>query len=73
MNLSSLLSEYAKDKPVRVGLIGAGKFGSMVLAQAQHIRGMHIAAVADLDIEKTKAAFARVGWDTKSCFAASQS
>ena len=73
MNLSSLLSEYAKDKPVRVGLIGAGKFGSMVLAQAQHIKGMHIAAVADLDIEKAKIAFARVGWDTKSCFAASQS
>ena len=73
MNLSSLLSEYAKDKPVRVGLIGAGKFGSMVLAQAQHIKGMHIAAVADLDIEKAKTAFARVGWDTKSCFAASQS
>lgn len=73
MNLSSLLSEYAKDKPVRVGLIGAGKFGSMVLAQAQHIKGMHIAAVADLDIDKAKTAFARVGWDTKSCFAASQS
>ncbi|MGC6474897.1 MAG: NAD(P)H-dependent oxidoreductase [Candidatus Puniceispirillaceae bacterium] len=73
MNLSSLLSEYAKDKPVRVGLIGAGKFGSMVLAQAQHIKGMHIAAVADLDIEKAKTAFSRVGWDTKSCFAASQS
>ena len=71
MNLSRLLAEYAKDKPVRVGLIGAGKFGSMILAQAQHIEGIHILAVADLDIEKAQASFARVGWDTKNCFARS--
>ena len=38
MNLSTLLEERAADgHPVRIGLIGAGKFGSMVLAQARHI------------------------------------
>jgi predicted homoserine dehydrogenase-like protein len=71
MNLSRLLAEYAKDKPVRIGLIGAGKFGSMILAQARHITGIHIMAVADLDMDKAQASFKRVGWDIKNCFARS--
>ncbi|MBB5390046.1 MULTISPECIES: NAD(P)H-dependent oxidoreductase [unclassified Herbaspirillum] len=63
MNLYSLLRERAAaGRPVRVGLIGAGKFGSMVLAQAQHIEGMHVVGVADLNVEKTHAALNRVGW-----------
>lgn len=63
MNLYSLLRERAAaGRPVRVGLIGAGKFGSMVLAQAQHIEGMHIVGVADLNVEKAHASLARVGW-----------
>ncbi|OWY28170.1 NAD(P)H-dependent oxidoreductase [Herbaspirillum robiniae] len=63
MNLYSLLRERAAaGRPVRVGLIGAGKFGSMVLAQAQHIEGMHIVGVADLNIEKAHASLDRVGW-----------
>lgn len=57
MNLSFLLAEYAKDKPVRIGLIGAGKFGSMILAQARHIAGIHIMAVAELDMDKAQASF----------------
>src|SRR4030095_15095539 len=48
--------------PVRVGLIGAGKFGSMILSQARHIEGMHIVGVADLDVSKARASLARVGW-----------
>ena len=58
-------------KPVRVGLIGAGKFGSMILSQARHIEGLIISAVADLDVEKAKESFNRVGWDTSNCFATS--
>ena len=43
MNLSSMLNARKKQqKPVRVGLIGAGKFGSMILSQARHIQGMII-------------------------------
>ena len=60
-----------QQKPVRVGLIGAGKFGSMILSQARHIEGMIISAVADLDVEKAKESFSRVGWDTSNCFARS--
>jgi predicted homoserine dehydrogenase-like protein len=63
MNLSSLLMKRAAaGRPVRVGLIGAGKFGSMVLAQAQQIAGLHVVGIADLDSARTRAALARVGW-----------
>ena len=49
MNLYQLLLARAEmEKPVRVALIGAGKFGSMFLAQAQRTPGMHVLGVADL-------------------------
>lgn len=64
MNLSAMLAErHAEGRPVRVGLIGAGKFGSMVLAQARTIPGYHIVGVADLDAGKARASLERVGWD----------
>jgi predicted homoserine dehydrogenase-like protein len=63
MNLASLLAERAAaGRPVRMGLIGAGKFGSMILAQAQHIEGLHVVGVVDLDVGKAKGSLARVGW-----------
>jgi predicted homoserine dehydrogenase-like protein len=67
MNLSSLLLQRsAAGRPVRIGLIGAGKFGSMVLAQAQRIAGLHVVGIADLDPAKARAALARVGWPEDS-------
>jgi predicted homoserine dehydrogenase-like protein len=64
MNLSTFLAErVAAGRPVRVGLIGAGKFGSMILAQAKYIAGYHVVGVADLDVGKAKASLERVGWD----------
>ncbi|ODN69537.1 NAD(P)H-dependent oxidoreductase [Methylobrevis pamukkalensis] len=66
MNLSSLLlARAAKGRPVRVALIGAGKFGSMVLSQAQKIDGLHMVAVADLNVGKAREAMARVGWPSE--------
>ena len=63
MNLFTKLQERASaGRPVRVGLIGAGKFGSMVLAQAQWVSGLHGVGVADLDVGKARASLARVGW-----------
>ncbi|SLN26751.1 hypothetical protein AQS8620_00805 [Aquimixticola soesokkakensis] len=63
MNLHSMLAERAANgRPIRVGLIGAGKFGSMVLAQARKIPGYHIVAVADLDAGKARGSLARTGW-----------
>ena len=63
MNLHTRLLARATDKPVRAGLIGAGKFGSMFLAQAPFIAGLHVTAIADLDPERARAACRAVGWD----------
>jgi predicted homoserine dehydrogenase-like protein len=49
-------------RPVRVGLIGAGKFGSMVLAQAPSTPGIEVAAIADLAPDRAREACRRVGW-----------
>jgi predicted homoserine dehydrogenase-like protein len=65
MNLQSLLAARVEaDKPVRVGLIGAGKFGSMFLAQAPGIKGLDIALICDRNIERAKLACNNVGWDS---------
>ena len=64
MNLYALLQKRLGDggRPVRVGLIGAGKFGAMFLAQAAKVRGIEVAAIADLSPERAKSACRAVGW-----------
>lgn len=63
MNLFSLLQKRAAEgKPVRVGLIGAGKFGTMFLSQARRLEGLHLLGVADLSPERAKASLGRAGW-----------
>jgi len=65
LNLHALLATRAEaGKPVRVGLIGAGKFGSMFLAQAPFIAGIDVTVIADLDPERARAACRTVGWDS---------
>ena len=71
MNLHHLLRQReAAGKPVRVGLIGAGKFGTMFLAQALRTPGLHLMAVADLSPERARAALARTGWPAERIAAA---
>ncbi len=63
MNLHRKLLQRAEaGRPVRVGLIGAGKFGSMFLAQARLTPGLHVMAVADLAPGEARRALARTGW-----------
>ena len=63
MNLYAKLQQRAaQGKPVRVGLIGAGKFGSMYLAQVPRTPGVHLAGIADLSPDGARANLARVGW-----------
>ena len=63
MNLARMLSaRAAQGRPIGVGLIGAGKFGTMFLAQARATPGMHVAAIADLDPGRARANLARAGW-----------
>jgi predicted homoserine dehydrogenase-like protein len=64
LNLQSLLAARVAAKgPIRVGLIGAGKFGSMFLAQVPAIAGIEVAVIADLDPDRARAACRNVGWD----------
>jgi predicted homoserine dehydrogenase-like protein len=63
MNLHHLLAKRNHEKgPLRVGLIGAGKFGSMYLAQARSTEGIHLAAIADLAPARAIEALRRTGW-----------
>jgi predicted homoserine dehydrogenase-like protein len=65
MNLFPLLNaRRAAGKPVRVALIGAGKFGSMFLSQVPHVPGLEVSVIIDLDPERAREACRTVGWDS---------
>src|SRR3954449_9009264 len=73
MNLHSLLLEReASGRPVTVGLIGAGKFGTMFLSQARLTRGLHVVAVADLNVERAKSQLATAGLPAEQFAAAAR-
>ncbi len=62
MNLhAKLLQRAAENRPIRIGLIGAGKFGSMYLAQIPRTPGVHLVGIADLSPDGARANVARVG------------
>jgi len=64
MNLhAKLLERAAQQKPIRIGLIGAGKFGSMYLAQVPRTPGVHLVGIADLSPAGVHTNLARVGWE----------
>lgn len=65
MNLYAKLQQReAQGKPIRVGLIGAGKFGSMYLAQVPKTQGLHLVAIVDLSPAGAKQNLNRVGWSS---------
>src|SRR3954451_3892583 len=66
MNLHRLLGQRLEaGRPVRVGLIGAGKFGSMFLAQISSTPGIEIAAIAALSLDRARQACKNVGWGSE--------
>ena len=72
MSLHSQLQRRAADgTPIRIGLIGAGKFGSMYLAQIPRTPGVHLVGIADLAPDTARANLARVGWKPERTRAAS--
>ncbi len=63
MNLHSLLQVRAEDdRPIRVVVIGAGKFGTMFLSQIRRTPGMHLLGVADLSPDRARKALLETGW-----------
>lgn len=72
MNLHrKLLERKAAGRPVTVGLIGAGKFGTMFLSQVRSTDGMHLVGVADLNIGRARSQLALGCWPTEQYAAAS--
>ena len=64
MNLHRLsLERAARSGPIGVALIGAGKFGSMFLAQVSTMPGLAIRAIADLDPQRVRAGLPELGWN----------
>lgn len=63
MNLHRMLAEREEQgRPIGVGLIGAGKFGTMYLSQARLTTGVHVVGIADLDVPRARASCALAGW-----------
>lgn len=63
MNLFKKLRQRAENgDPIRVGMIGAGKFGSMFLAQALRLPGIHVLGIADLAPAAARSNLRNVGW-----------
>lgn len=72
MNLHQKLLQRARQgRPIRIGLIGAGKFGAMYLAQVPRMPGVHLVGIADLSPANARASLARVGWAPEQSEAAS--
>lgn len=65
MNLFSMLQQRTDD-PIKVGVIGAGKFSSMFLSQAYRTPGMQVVGIAELDPEIARATCQRVGWEDEA-------
>lgn len=57
-----LKERAAQGKPVRIGQIGAGKFGTMHLAQTRLTTGMHLVGLADLYPDRARKRMVEVGW-----------
>lgn len=63
MNLHELLTKRNADgNPVKVGVIGAGKFASMFFSQIPTTPGMHLVTVVDLSTDRAKESLHRTGW-----------
>ncbi|MFT7129361.1 MAG: putative homoserine dehydrogenase-like protein [Gammaproteobacteria bacterium] len=72
MNLFSLMQKRTEESgPIRVGVIGAGKFSSMFLTQALTTEGIHVVGVADIDVPKARASLDRTGWPVEQYSAGS--
>jgi len=63
MDLHAMLGSRASaGQPIRIGIIGAGRFSTMFLAQAHSIDGIQVVAIADLNTSRAASALTLVGW-----------
>ena len=60
--LKSLAIQSERGVPLRVGVVGAGKFSTMFLSQARFLSGLHIVGIVDLSRRKALTAVKRACW-----------
>ena len=70
MNLYAKLKQREQN-PLRIGVIGAGKFGAMYIAQVPRTPGVHLVGIADLSPDNARENLKRVGWKAEAYSAAS--
>ncbi|KAK5170205.1 uncharacterized protein LTR77_004791 [Saxophila tyrrhenica] len=59
---TKLAARESAGNPIQVGIIGAGKFGSMFISQAHRTPGLRLAAIADLSKDRALTALRRTGY-----------
>jgi len=63
MNLhEGLRRREAEGTPVRVGVIGAGRFATMFLAHVHSTPGIHVVGICDLDLSRAREALRLAEW-----------
>jgi predicted homoserine dehydrogenase-like protein len=62
VNLYAKLKQREQN-PLRIGVIGAGKFGAMYIAQVPRTPGVHLVGIADLSPGNARENLKRVGWE----------
>ena len=70
MNLYAKLKQREQN-PLRIGVIGAGKFGAMYIAQVPRTPGVHLVGIADSSPDNARENLKRVGWKAEAYSAAS--
>ena len=54
---AALAQRAAENNPIRVGIIGAGKFGAGLVAQISQMKGMEVSIIADINLAHARHAF----------------
>lgn len=60
--LYKLAARAEAGNPLRIGLIGAGKFGTTFLSQARYLPGLHVLGIADLSNDHLLRALKNAEW-----------
>ena len=59
---SQLLHRQETGNPIKIGMVGAGKFASMFLSQARTLAGVQIVGIVDLNPAAARSNLEYVGW-----------
>ena len=59
--VSKLRQRAAADDPIRIGIVGCGQMGSGLAHAINNIKGMRVAAIADLDVQRGLTTYEEMG------------